>query len=82
MEDRGVLRGPGRTSGAIPAVTVSTLLPPGLCRGPVKLADGRVVPGILYPQEMVEAGRHRDISEFGGWRGYMADPAAKSVGGS
>jgi hypothetical protein len=38
----------------------------------VKLADGRVVPGILYPQEMAEAGRHRDISEYGGWRGYIA----------
>jgi len=46
--------------------------PPGLYRGPVKLADGRVVPGILYPQEMAEAGRHRDISEFGGWREYAA----------
>ena len=44
--------------------------PPGLYRGPVKLADGRVVPGILYPQEMAEAGCHRDISEYGGWRGY------------
>ena len=46
--------------------------PPGLYRGPVKLADGRVVPGILFPQEMAEAGGHRDISEFGGWRGYSA----------
>ena len=24
--------------------------PPGLYRGPVELEDGRVVPGILYPQ--------------------------------
>jgi gamma-glutamylcyclotransferase (GGCT)/AIG2-like uncharacterized protein YtfP len=24
--------------------------PPGLYRGPVNLADGRVVPGILYPR--------------------------------
>jgi gamma-glutamylcyclotransferase (GGCT)/AIG2-like uncharacterized protein YtfP len=45
--------------------------PPGLYRGPVKLDDGRVVPGILFPREMAE-GRHRDISEFGGWRGYQA----------
>jgi gamma-glutamylcyclotransferase (GGCT)/AIG2-like uncharacterized protein YtfP len=43
--------------------------PPGLYRGPVKLADGRVVPGILYPREMAE-GRHRDISAYGGWRAY------------
>ena len=45
--------------------------PPGLYRGPVKLADGRVVPGILYAREMAE-GRHRDISEYGGWRAYIA----------
>ena len=30
--------------------------PPGLYRGPVKLHDGRVVPGILYPREMAETG--------------------------
>jgi hypothetical protein len=53
--------------------------PPGLYRGPVKLADGRVVPGILYPQEMAESGRHRDISEFGGWRGYVAAQEARTV---
>ena len=45
--------------------------PPGLYRGPVKLVDGRVVPGILYAREMAE-GRHRDISEYGGWRAYVA----------
>ncbi len=45
--------------------------PPGLYRGPVQLADGRVVPGILYPREMAE-GIHRDITDFGGWRGYWA----------
>ena len=53
--------------------------PPGLYRGPVKLADGRVVPGILYPREMAE-GHHRDISEFGGWREYMAARETESVG--
>jgi gamma-glutamylcyclotransferase (GGCT)/AIG2-like uncharacterized protein YtfP len=50
--------------------------PPGLYRGSVKLADGRVVPGILYPRDLAE-GRHKDISSFGGWAGYMASrPAA------
>jgi gamma-glutamylcyclotransferase (GGCT)/AIG2-like uncharacterized protein YtfP len=44
--------------------------PPGLYRGPVHLADGRVVPGILFPQDMAEG--HRDISGFGGWRDYWA----------
>lgn len=42
--------------------------PPGLYRGPVTLADGRVVPGILYPREMTEG--HREITSFGGWRAY------------
>ena len=28
--------------------------PPGLYRGPVELADGRVVPGILFPRELAE----------------------------
>jgi gamma-glutamylcyclotransferase (GGCT)/AIG2-like uncharacterized protein YtfP len=56
--------------------------PPGLYRGPVKLADGRVVPGILFPRDMAE-GRHRDISGFGGWRAYRAaaDAAAAEASG-
>lgn len=45
--------------------------PPNLYKGPVKLADGRVVDGILYPRELAE-GHHRDISEHGGWRTYWA----------
>jgi len=45
--------------------------PPGLYRGPVRLSDGRSVPGILFPREMAE-GHHRDISDFGGWREYWA----------
>jgi gamma-glutamylcyclotransferase (GGCT)/AIG2-like uncharacterized protein YtfP len=49
--------------------------PPGLYRGPVKLSDGRELPGILYPREMAE-GHHRDISDFGGWRAYQASGTA------
>jgi len=45
--------------------------PPNLYRGPVELEDGRTVDGILYPRQLAE-GRHRDISEFGDWRAYMA----------
>jgi gamma-glutamylcyclotransferase (GGCT)/AIG2-like uncharacterized protein YtfP len=45
--------------------------PPHLYRGPVELSDGRVVDGILFPRELAE-GKHRDISEFGGWREYIA----------
>jgi gamma-glutamylcyclotransferase (GGCT)/AIG2-like uncharacterized protein YtfP len=45
--------------------------PPNLYRGPVRLADGRVVEGILYPRELAE-GRHKDISSYGDWRAYQA----------
>jgi gamma-glutamylcyclotransferase (GGCT)/AIG2-like uncharacterized protein YtfP len=45
--------------------------PPGLYKGLVRLDDGRVVDGILYPRELAE-GHHRDISSFGGWRAYVA----------
>jgi gamma-glutamylcyclotransferase (GGCT)/AIG2-like uncharacterized protein YtfP len=48
--------------------------PPGLYRGPVRLSDGRVVDGILYPRELAE-GKHRDISAHGGWRAYIAATA-------
>jgi gamma-glutamylcyclotransferase (GGCT)/AIG2-like uncharacterized protein YtfP len=45
--------------------------PPHLYRGPVRLSDGRVVDGILFPPSLAE-GRHKDISEFGDWRVYIA----------
>jgi hypothetical protein len=54
--------------------------PPNLYRGPVELQDGRWVYGILYPQDL--AAKHRDISEFGGWRGYLLarhDPAGGGI---
>jgi len=43
--------------------------PPGLYRGRVRLVDGRVVDGILYPRELAE-GVHRDISDLANWRTY------------
>ncbi len=45
--------------------------PPGLYCGPVRLADGSVVNGILYPRDLAE-GKHPDISAHGGWRAYRA----------
>lgn len=45
--------------------------PPNLYKGPVTLEDGRVFDGILYPRELAE-GHHRDISELGDWRAYIA----------
>ena len=45
--------------------------PPDLYRGPVQLTNGRNIDAILYPRELAES-KHRDISEFGDWRAYMA----------
>ena len=45
--------------------------PPDLYCGQVRLEGGREIAGILYPRELAE-GRHRDISEYGDWRAYMA----------
>ncbi len=50
--------------------------PPHLYCGPVKLADGRVVEGILYPKEEIMP-EHVEISAYGGWRGYMAAKTRK-----
>ena len=44
--------------------------PPNLYRGPVRLGDGRVVDGVLYPRALAE-GHHRDISSYGDWRSYV-----------
>lgn len=51
--------------------------PPDLYRGSVKLVDGRVVAGILYPRELAERDG-RDISEHGDWRVYMESQRAAS----
>ena len=45
--------------------------PPNLYKGPIKLEDGRIVEGILYPRGLAEA-NHKDISSFGDWRAYIA----------
>jgi gamma-glutamylcyclotransferase (GGCT)/AIG2-like uncharacterized protein YtfP len=45
--------------------------PPGLYRGQVRLADGSIVDGILYPRALA-VGQHKDISQFGSWRNYIA----------
>lgn len=45
--------------------------PPHLYCGPVELDDGRILDGILFPQEVAETS-HKDISGHGGWRNYLA----------
>jgi gamma-glutamylcyclotransferase (GGCT)/AIG2-like uncharacterized protein YtfP len=50
--------------------------PPHLYRGPVRLDDGRVVQGILYPRQRAE-GIYRDISSYADWRTYLSDGMAR-----
>jgi gamma-glutamylcyclotransferase (GGCT)/AIG2-like uncharacterized protein YtfP len=45
--------------------------PPNLYRGEVRLSDGRVVHGILYPRELAQH-VHPDISAYADWRTYCA----------
>ncbi|MDA1099202.1 MAG: gamma-glutamylcyclotransferase [Proteobacteria bacterium] len=49
--------------------------PPHLYCGPVQLDNGETVDGILFPQDIAEAG-HKDISEYGDWREYIASREA------
>ncbi|MGJ5176122.1 allophanate hydrolase [Bradyrhizobium oligotrophicum] len=46
------------------------LIPPPLSIGTIRLADGRTAKGFLVEPAALEGAR--DISEFGGWRAYMA----------
>jgi len=45
-------------------------VPPPLSIGTLSLADGRSVKGFLV--EQIAIAGCRDISHFGGWRGYVA----------
>jgi allophanate hydrolase len=49
-------------------------IPPPLSIGTIRLADGREVKGFIVEPTAID--RARDISEFGGWRAYMAEKAA------
>ena len=52
--------------------------PPGLCIGKVLLDDGTVVLGVLGEPFLCEG--QREITEYGGWRAYIAarGPASSS----
>jgi allophanate hydrolase len=49
-------------------------IPPPLSIGTVRLADGRGVKGFIVEPADVDGAR--DISTFGGWRAFVAEPAA------
>jgi gamma-glutamylcyclotransferase (GGCT)/AIG2-like uncharacterized protein YtfP len=59
---------------SVPVAGISTLLqlePPGLCIGKVRLSNGEEVLGVLGEALLCE--QHLEISQFGGWRAYVAN---------
>lgn len=61
----------------MPAAGLATILlgePPGLCVGKVVLIDGEPTLGILGEPALCEG--QREITEYGGWRGYLASRRA------
>jgi gamma-glutamylcyclotransferase (GGCT)/AIG2-like uncharacterized protein YtfP len=57
----------------VPAAGVATILlgePHGLCVGKVRLADGEETLGVLGESVLCEG--QREITEYGGWRAYVA----------
>jgi gamma-glutamylcyclotransferase (GGCT)/AIG2-like uncharacterized protein YtfP len=58
---------------SVPTAGLAQILlnePPGLCVGKVRLEDGSIVLGVLGEPALVEG--HREITDFGGWRAYLA----------
>ncbi len=58
---------------SVPVTGLVTILlqePPGLCVGKVRLADGKETLGVLGEPALCEG--MREITEFGGWRAYLA----------
>ena len=59
----------------VPAPALATILleePPGLCIGRLTLANGEAVLGVLGESALCETGR--EITQWGGWRTYIASP--------
>jgi hypothetical protein len=65
---------------AVPAAGLGTILsqePPGLCIGKVRLQGGEVVLGVLGEPMLCD--QQPEITEWGGWRAYMASKVASTV---
>ena len=63
----------------VPAGGLATILlgePPGLCIGKVRLADGEEILGVLGEPILCES--QREITEYGGWRAYIAARGASA----
>jgi gamma-glutamylcyclotransferase (GGCT)/AIG2-like uncharacterized protein YtfP len=64
---------------AVPAAGLASILlnePPGLSIGKVRLDDGSIVLGVLGEPALVEG--QREITEYGGWRAYVAAAGVES----
>jgi carbamate kinase len=64
---------------SVPAQGLAGILlkePPGLTIGKVRLDDGVTVLGVIGERALVEG--HREISQYGGWRAYIAAMSIKS----
>lgn len=62
---------------AVPPAGLATVLlqePPGLSIGKVRLADGRMVLGVLGEPALCEG--QKEITQHGGWRAYVAAQSA------
>ena len=62
----------------VPAAGLADILlsePPGLCVGKVSLADGAETLGVLGEPALCEG--QREITEYGGWRAYLAARVAR-----
>jgi allophanate hydrolase-like protein len=62
---------------AVPVAGLARILlaePPGLCIGKVRLADGAETLGVLGEPGLCEG--MREITDFGGWRAYLAASGA------
>lgn len=63
----------------VPAQGLAGILlkePPGLSIGKVRLSDGAAVLGVLGEPALVEG--QREITEYGGWRAYIATLRGRS----
>ena len=64
----------------VPAAGLAAILlgePPGLCVGKVHLADGEETLGVLGEPALCEG--QREITQYGGWRAYVAARGASSA---
>jgi len=63
---------------SVPAAGLASILmaePPGLCIGKVRLAGGEETLGVLGEAILCEG--QREITEYGGWRAYVAARASR-----